>query len=64
MIQIAIAFPVHFLPLISFEKKSLNLRQNQSNMNPILKNILAVVAGILLGGAVNMGIIMISGLVK
>ena len=30
-------------------------------MNPILKNILAVVAGILLGGAVNMGIIMISG---
>ena len=30
-------------------------------MNPILKNILAVVAGGLLGSAVNMGIIMISG---
>ena len=30
-------------------------------MNPIIKNILAVVAGILAGSAVNMGIIMISG---
>jgi hypothetical protein len=30
-------------------------------MNPILKNILAVIAGIVVGGAVNMGIIMISG---
>jgi len=30
-------------------------------MNPILKNILAITAGILLGSAVNMGIIMISG---
>lgn len=30
-------------------------------MNPTLKNILAVIAGIILGGAVNMGIIMISG---
>ncbi len=30
-------------------------------MNPILKNILAVVVGCLLGSAVNMGIIMISG---
>jgi hypothetical protein len=30
-------------------------------MNPILKNILAVIAGILIGGALNMGIIMISG---
>ena len=30
-------------------------------MNPILKNILAVAAGIILGGMVNMGIIMISG---
>ena len=30
-------------------------------MNPIIKNILAVVAGIILGSAVNMGIIMISG---
>ena len=29
-------------------------------MNPILKNILAVIAGIIIGGAVNMGIIMIS----
>ncbi|MEZ4803484.1 MAG: hypothetical protein R2797_11990 [Gelidibacter sp.] len=30
-------------------------------MNPILKNILAIVAGIILGSIVNMGIIMISG---
>jgi hypothetical protein len=30
-------------------------------MNPILKNILAGIAGIILGSAVNMGIIMISG---
>ncbi|MBL7765067.1 MAG: hypothetical protein JNJ58_03165 [Chitinophagaceae bacterium] len=29
-------------------------------MKPIIKNILAVVAGIVIGGAVNMGIIMIS----
>lgn len=30
-------------------------------MNPIIKNLLAVVAGIILGSVVNMGIIMISG---
>ncbi|HLG02005.1 MAG TPA: hypothetical protein VI731_00320 [Bacteroidia bacterium] len=30
-------------------------------MHPILKNILAVIAGIILGSVVNMGIIMISG---
>jgi len=30
-------------------------------MNPILKNILAVVAGCIFGGIVNMGIIMVSG---
>jgi len=30
-------------------------------MNPIIKNILAVLAGVVLGSAVNMGIIMISG---
>jgi len=30
-------------------------------MNPILKNILAVIAGIFIGSFVNMGIIMISG---
>lgn len=30
-------------------------------MNPILKNILAVIAGIIFGSVVNMGIIMISG---
>ncbi|MCB9256317.1 MAG: hypothetical protein H6579_04235 [Chitinophagales bacterium] len=30
-------------------------------MNPILRNILAVVAGIVVGSAINMGIIMISG---
>ena len=30
-------------------------------MNPILRNILAVVAGLILGNVVNMGIIMISG---
>ena len=30
-------------------------------MNPIVKNILAVVAGLIVGGMVNMGIIMISG---
>jgi hypothetical protein len=29
-------------------------------MNPILKNILAVVAGIVLGGVVNMALIMVS----
>jgi len=30
-------------------------------MNPLIKNILAVVAGLIFGGAVNMGIIMMSG---
>lgn len=30
-------------------------------MNPTLKNILAVLVGIVIGGAINMGIIMISG---
>jgi hypothetical protein len=30
-------------------------------MNPILRNILAIVAGIVIGGLVNMGIISISG---
>lgn len=30
-------------------------------MNPIVKNILAVITGIIIGGALNMGIIMISG---
>ncbi|MBX7205328.1 MAG: hypothetical protein K1X81_07870 [Bacteroidia bacterium] len=30
-------------------------------MNPIVKNILAVIAGVIIGGALNMGIIMISG---
>jgi hypothetical protein len=30
-------------------------------MNPILKNIIAVITGIIVGGALNMGIIMISG---
>ena len=30
-------------------------------MNPILRNILAVIAGVLIGGALNMGIILISG---
>ena len=30
-------------------------------MNPIVKNILAVVTGIIIGGGLNMGIIMISG---
>ncbi len=30
-------------------------------MNPIVKNILAIIAGVVIGGAVNMGIVMISG---
>jgi hypothetical protein len=30
-------------------------------MNPIIKNILAVIAGFIIGSAVNMGIIMVSG---
>jgi hypothetical protein len=30
-------------------------------MHPILRNIIAVIAGVILGSAVNMGIIMISG---
>jgi len=30
-------------------------------MNPIIKNILAIITGMILGSAVNMGIIMISG---
>lgn len=30
-------------------------------MNPIIKNILAIISGLILGSAVNMGIIMISG---
>jgi hypothetical protein len=36
-------------------------RNKQIRVNPILKNILAIIAGILLGSAVNMAIIMISG---
>jgi hypothetical protein len=35
--------------------------QNFSLMNPILKNVLAVVAGLVIGSIVNMGIIMLSG---
>lgn len=30
-------------------------------MNPIIKNILAVIAGLIVGGFVNMGIILVSG---
>lgn len=30
-------------------------------MNPILRNVLAVIAGVVLGGMANMGIIMLSG---
>ncbi|MCX6292046.1 MAG: hypothetical protein NT126_09820 [Bacteroidetes bacterium] len=30
-------------------------------MNPIIKNILAVLAGVIIGGALNMGIILVSG---
>lgn len=30
-------------------------------MNPIIKNILAVIVGIIIGGFVNMGIILVSG---
>ena len=30
-------------------------------MNPIIRNILAVIAGVLVGGVVNMGLIMLSG---
>lgn len=30
-------------------------------MNPVLRNILAVIAGIIIGGIVNMGLIMVSG---
>jgi hypothetical protein len=32
-------------------------------MNPILKNILAIIAGIIIGSLVNMGIIMVSSLI-
>lgn len=32
-------------------------------MNPILRNILAVIAGVIVGGIVNMSIVMISGIV-
>ncbi len=32
-------------------------------MNPIIRNILALIAGILIGSAVNMGIILISGFI-
>lgn len=32
-------------------------------MNPILRNILAVLAGVIVGGIVNMGIVMLSGTV-
>ena len=40
-----------------------NETNQNSAMNPIIKNILAVLAGFLLGSAVNMGIIMILGYV-
>ena len=39
------------------------LKYHNWHMNPILKNILAVVTGVVIGGALNMGIIMISGAV-
>ena len=32
-------------------------------MNPTLKNILAIIAGIIIGSLVNMGIIMVSSLI-
>ncbi len=35
--------------------------QSQRNMNPVMRNILAVVTGVVIGSAVNMGIIAISG---
>ena len=49
-----------FIYIYKFKQASHHF-QHQSTMNPILKNILAVLAGILIGGAVNMGLIMISG---
>lgn len=36
------------------------LRNNKQKMNPLLKNVLAILAGIVLGGMVNMMLIMIS----
>ncbi|MGB3151657.1 MAG: hypothetical protein WBB27_13440, partial [Maribacter sp.] len=41
----------------------LYLEYNQSNkiMNPVVKNILAVIAGLIVGSIVNMGIIILSG---
>lgn len=37
------------------------LNQMVKNMNPIVRNVLAVIAGIIIGSMVNMGLIMISG---
>lgn len=32
-------------------------------MNPIIRNVLAIIAGVILGSAVNMGLIILSGLI-
>lgn len=42
-------------------QRNANSGKTQAHMHLIVKNILAVVAGIVLGSAMNMGIIMISG---
>jgi hypothetical protein len=41
--------------------KLLDINLNTNIMNPILKNILILILGLLIGSAVNMGLIMISG---
>jgi hypothetical protein len=46
---------------VEFETINQTLQSKPSVMNPILKNLLAFLAGIIFGSAVNMGIIAISG---
>lgn len=47
--------------MVIFENQAFNLTKNHIIMSPLLKNILAVVAGVVIGAIVNMGIILMSG---
>jgi len=49
-------FYAHYFPIISEHSTNQDV-----NMKPLLRNILALIAGLVFGGLVNMGIIMISG---
>lgn len=49
-------FPLNYGPILSLPKE-----RGESSMHPIIQNILAVIAGLVFGSVVNMGIVLISG---